>query len=154
MHLTTYSDYALRVLIYLAAFPEKLASTEEISRAYGISHHHLVKVVNALGKKGFLEIRRGRNGGIRLGREPQSINLGQVVRSMEPEFHLAECFNSRSDTCPLTPSCQLRGVLNEALNSFFGVLDRHTLDSIVGKSRERTYRNLLSNRSKSISSRS
>ena len=122
MRLTRYTDYAMRVLIHLAAHPERLCSIAEISRAYGISQNHLMKVVNDLARKGFIASVRGRSGGIRLGRPAEEINVGAVVRHTEEGFDLADC-----TSCVIAPACGLNGMLNRALSAFMGVLDRYTL---------------------------
>lgn len=122
MRLTRYTDYAMRVLTYLAARPESLCSIGEISRAYGISQNHLMKVVNDLARQGFVASLRGRSGGIRLGRPPEEINVGAVVRHTEDGFELVDCGD-----CVIAPACGLNGMLNEALGAFLGVLDGYTL---------------------------
>ncbi len=135
MHLTLHADYSLRVLLYLAARPGGLVSTQEVSEAYGISKNHLVRVVQALGKEGFVEVRPGRTGGITLARQPADITLGQVFRITEPDFHLVECFNKEENTCPISPACGLKGVLYEAREAFLGVLDKYTLADVMKRSR-------------------
>ncbi len=126
MRLTRYTDYALRVLMHLAARPDQLSSIGEIARAYGISHNHLMKVVHDLRKEGYVASVRGRSGGMRLARAPADINLGEVVRHTEEGFDLVEC-----GSCIIAPACALTGVLNEALGGFMAVLDRHTLADLV-----------------------
>jgi Rrf2 family nitric oxide-sensitive transcriptional repressor len=131
LHLTLHADYSLRVLIYLAAYPDRLVSTSEVSEAYGISKHHLVRVVQALGKHGFVEIRPGRSGGVALSRAPSSISLGAVVRRMEPELALVECFDPAHNTCPIAPACGLRRALKDAMDAFLGTLDKMTLADVM-----------------------
>jgi Rrf2 family nitric oxide-sensitive transcriptional repressor len=121
----------LRVLLYLAVYPERLVSTQEISEAYGISRHHLIKVVNNLGHLGYIAVKRGRSGGIRLAHQSSAINLGEVVRQTEPNFSMAECF-SANNTCPVSPVCGLKPVLGQALGAYLAVLDSNTLDTAVG----------------------
>ncbi|WP_375768483.1 Rrf2 family transcriptional regulator [Archangium gephyra] len=134
MHLTLHADYALRVLLYLAANPDRVISTGEVSDAYGISKHHLVRVVQGLGRHGFVEVRPGRSGGVVLARPPAEISVGQVVRDMEPDFHIVECFDPATNTCPITPACGLIGVLNEATRAFLATLDKYTLEDLVRRS--------------------
>jgi Rrf2 family nitric oxide-sensitive transcriptional repressor len=122
MRLTRYTDYAMRVLIHLAAHPERLCSIAEISRAYGISQNHLMKVVNDLARQGFVASSRGRSGGIRLGRAAEEINVGVVVRHTEEGFDMVDCAS-----CVIAPACGLNGMLNQALGAFMGVLDGYTL---------------------------
>jgi Rrf2 family nitric oxide-sensitive transcriptional repressor len=128
MRLTRYTDYAMRVLIYLGAQPEKVCSIAEIARAYKISHNHLTKVAHDLGKAGYIESVRGRAGGIRLARAAAKINVGDVVRRTEPYFDLADCGN-----CVIAPACRLTGVLDEALAAFMAVLDRYTIADLLAK---------------------
>jgi len=135
VHLTLHADYALRVLLYLAARPGGLVSTQEVSEAYGISKNHLVRVVQSLGKEGFIEVRPGRTGGITLARLPSEITLGRVFRLTEPDFHLVECFNKDENTCPIAPACGLKGVLYEAREAFLAVLDKYTLADVMKRSR-------------------
>ncbi len=113
MRLTRYTDYAMRVLLYVGARPERLCSIAEISRAYGISQNHLMKVVHDLGKAGYLASARGRFGGIKLGRAPEDIIVGAVVRHTEDGFDLVDC-----GTCIIAPACGLTGALREALAAF------------------------------------
>jgi Rrf2 family transcriptional regulator, nitric oxide-sensitive transcriptional repressor len=134
VHLTLHADYALRVLLYLAANPDRVVSTGEVSGAYGISKHHLVRVVQGLGRHGFVEVRPGRSGGVVLARTPAEISVGEVVRHMEPDFHIVECFDPTTNTCPITPACGLIGVLNEATRAFLATLDKYTLEDLVRRS--------------------
>lgn len=128
MRLTRYTDYAMRVLLYVGARPDRLCSIAEISRAYGISKDHLMKVVHDLGKAGYIATARGRFGGIRLGRPAEEISVGAVVRHTEDGFDLADC-----GRCIIAPACGLTGVLREALAAFMAVLDRYTLDDLLAK---------------------
>jgi Rrf2 family nitric oxide-sensitive transcriptional repressor len=134
VHLTLHADYALRVLLYLAANPDRVVSTGEVSDAYGISKHHLVRVVQGLGRHGFVEVRPGRSGGVVLARPPSEISVGEVVRNMEPDFHIVECFDPTTNQCPITPACGLIGVLNEAMRAFLGTLDKYTLEDLLRRS--------------------
>src|SRR3954451_7150861 len=98
MQLTRFSDYSLRLLLYLAANPDRLVSIDEVSRAYGVSHHHLVKIVQLLVDRKLVASTRGRGGGLRLNREPAAINVGALVRITEPHFDLVECFDVKTNT--------------------------------------------------------
>ncbi|MBI0477396.1 Rrf2 family transcriptional regulator [Arthrobacter sp. TPD3018] len=131
MRLTRYTDYAMRVLLYVGARPERLCSIAEISRAYGISQNHLMKVVHDLGKAGYLASARGRFGGIKLGRAPEDIIVGAVVRHTEDGFDLVDC-----GTCIIAPACGLTGALREALAAFLAVLDGYTLADLLAKRSE------------------
>ena len=128
MHLTRYTDYAMRVLLCLGAQPDKVCSIAEIARAYGISQNHLMKVAHDLGKAGYVEGLRGRSGGLRLARPADKINVGEVVRQTEQGFELAGC-----GSCVIAPACGLSGVLDEALAAFMAVLDRYTLADLLRK---------------------
>jgi len=130
MRLTNFSDYALRVLMYAAAQPDRLITIEETAERYGISRAHLMKVVNLLTRAGYLAAVRGRSGGLRLGRPAETIVLGEVVRATEPDFQLVECF-AADGRCLITPSCRLRSVLGEALAAFVATLDAYTLADLV-----------------------
>lgn len=136
MQLTRYTDYGLRVLIFLAVQPEHLATIEEISDAYEISRAHLMKVVHELGQAGFLETIRGRGGGIRLARAPSDIKLGDVVRHAEGKIVLVECFDPATSHCRIEPVCGLRPIFDEALSAFMGTLDRYTLEDLVARRRK------------------
>lgn len=136
MQLTRYSDYSLRVLIYLAVNPDRLATIEEISVAYGVSKAHLMKVVHNLGRAGFLETVRGRGGGFRLARAPEEINVGAVVRQTEGRMNLVECFGPTASTCRIEPACRLHHALEEALEAFLGTLDGYTLADLVARRRK------------------
>ncbi|MDR3397627.1 MAG: Rrf2 family transcriptional regulator [Pandoraea sp.] len=133
MRLTDHTDYSLRTLIYVAVYPDELVHVQSVAEAFDIPKNHLVKIVQKLGQLGFLHTVRGRSGGIRLGRAPERIGLGEVVRAMEPDFALVECFHEGENACVITPACNLRGVLGEALRAYFAVLDRYTLADLVGK---------------------
>lgn len=130
MRLTSYSDFSLRVLLYVAVNSEKLVTIKEISEAYEISSNHLMKIIYNLGKMNYIETIRGRNGGIRLSRQPADINIGELIRKTEEDFYLVECFKE-DNNCVITPVCSLKHMLNEALNSFFLVLDKYTLEDIL-----------------------
>jgi Rrf2 family nitric oxide-sensitive transcriptional repressor len=130
MRLTAFSDYALRVLMYAAAADDCLVTVGETAKAYGISRTHLMKVVNALTRAGYIKGVRGRSGGFTLAKPPESINLGDVVRATESDFALVECFAPGSQ-CIITNCCRLPQVLNEALNAFIATLDRYTLADLM-----------------------
>lgn len=135
MRLTTFSDYALRVLMYAAAAGDRLITIEETAKIYGVSRAHLMKVVNILTKTGYLKGIRGRSGGFTLAKSPEKINLGAVVRATEADFALVECFATGNE-CIITGSCGLPDVLNEALNAFARTLDKYTLADIMLKERD------------------
>ncbi|MDQ0162922.1 RrF2 family transcriptional regulator [Aeribacillus alveayuensis] len=132
MRLTNYTDYSLRVLIYIATKDQnELSNIKEIADIYGISKNHLMKVIYQLGKNGYIETIRGRNGGFRLARAPEEINIGEVVRNTEEDFQLVECFDPKCNHCIISPVCNLRHILHEALDAYLKVLDKYTLADIV-----------------------
>ncbi|WP_040661486.1 Rrf2 family transcriptional regulator [Nitrococcus mobilis] len=130
MRLTSFTDYSLRVLMYLSLKENELSTISEIAERYAISRNHLMKVVYELGRLGYVETVRGKHGGMRLRHSPASINLGEVVRRTENDMALVECFSSQN-YCRLTPSCVLHGVLREALQAFLAVLDRYSLADLL-----------------------
>jgi Rrf2 family nitric oxide-sensitive transcriptional repressor len=127
MQLTRFSDYSLRVLLYLAAHPGRLVPIQEVSRAYRVSHHHLVKVVQRLVAEDLIASTRGRGGGLTLKQAPRDINVGMLVRATESHFNLVECFDRATNTCPIEPACGLKRVLANAQRAFLDVLDDSTL---------------------------
>ena len=131
MKLTAFTDYSLRVLIYLVAEPDQRATIAEIAAAFDISEHHLVKVVHFLGKQGWIETVRGKGGGIHLVLPPETINVGHVVRETEGAAVPAECFLPEGGACAITAACRLRHVLADAVKAFYGVLDQYTLADIA-----------------------
>ncbi|KAA6453531.1 nitric oxide-sensing transcriptional repressor NsrR [Bacillus swezeyi] len=132
MRLTNYTDYSLRVLIFLASKnSNELVNIKDIADTYSISKNHLMKVIYELGKLGYVETIRGRNGGIRLGKAPELINIGEVIRKTEDDFNLVECFNAEKNNCILSPTCGLKHVLNKALSAYLAVLDQYTLQDVI-----------------------
>jgi Rrf2 family nitric oxide-sensitive transcriptional repressor len=131
MRLTSFTDYSLRTLLYLAANRDRLVTIQDIADLHVISKNHLMKVVYQLGLAGLVETVRGRNGGLRLAKEPKEINIGALVRSTETDFFMAECFDRANDTCPLTPNCKLKHTLNAATKAFLAVLDQQTLEDML-----------------------
>ncbi|MGV8996118.1 MAG: RrF2 family transcriptional regulator [Parvibaculaceae bacterium] len=131
MRVTLHTDYALRMLMLLALEPDKLHTIEEISTRYDISRNHLMKVTQTLVQSGFVESVRGRNGGLRLGKDPAVINIGSVVRATEDGFNLVECFSAEDNYCLISSACGLRGPLEEALGAFLAVLDRYNLAALM-----------------------
>ncbi len=131
MKLTGFTDYSLRVLIYVAAQPQQRATIAEISRAFEISENHLVKVVHFLGKSGWLTNVRGKGGGLELAMPPELVGVGSVVRQTEGAAVVAECFLEHGGECAIAGICHLQGVLAEAVAAFYTVLDRYTLADLV-----------------------
>jgi len=131
MHLTLHTDYALRMLMFLALEPGSPRTIEDIATRYGISRNHLMKVAQTLVQAGFVESLRGRGGGLRLAREPATLKLGDIVRATEDGFALVECFDGTRNTCIVSAACGLRNPLQEALSAFLSVLDRYTIADLV-----------------------
>ena len=167
MRLTNYTDYALRSLIYLAVKPDPqaLANISDIADSYQISKSHLTKIIHQLGQLGYIDSMRGKNGGIRLACAPKDINLGVLIKQIEPDFDLVQCFastvahhksnqkndatakelpltfieeskNNPSQGCVISPTCQLKAVFFEALTAFINVLERYTLADIISNKDE------------------
>lgn len=135
MRLTLQTDYALRMLMYLAVHRDRPCRVTDVAADYGISRNHLLKVALKLGRLGYLATARGRTGGIALARPPEYINLGDVVRQMEDGFDLTECMRD-GGTCAITPSCRLKSVVGRALDAFLAVFDGVTLAEIAGNKHE------------------
>lgn len=130
MHITQHTDYALRVLIFLASNEHRLATIQEIAERFDVSRSHLMKVVNQLIRYGFVEGLRGKGGGLRIARPAAEILVGDVVRKMEADFVMVECFKETS-SCILTERCRLKGVFANALGAFFASLDQVPLSQVV-----------------------
>jgi Rrf2 family nitric oxide-sensitive transcriptional repressor len=130
VRLTLHTDFALRVLIQVGLNDGKRTTIKEIAQTFKISKAHLMKVVNDLSQKGYLDTVRGRNGGIRLMREPRKINIGEVVRHTENRLDVIGCLEHRG-YCPIQRVCVLRGVLSNATEAFLAVLDDHTLADLT-----------------------
>ncbi len=132
MQLTIYTDYSLRVLIYLGVHCEKRVTISEIAKAYNISRNHLVKVVHQLSHNGWITTIRGKNGGMHLAFPPEQINIGTIIRQTEPHMNLLECFDKDNNNCSISPACSLKRVLYQARRAFMEVLDQQTLADILG----------------------
>jgi Rrf2 family nitric oxide-sensitive transcriptional repressor len=130
MRLTMMSDYALRVLLFAAAHPDRLVTIDETQQVYDISRGHLMKIIGVLAREGILRSQRGRSGGFTLGLSPEQIRLGDVFRLTEPDFEMVECF-APTNACAITPFCRLPAIITEALNAFMAVMDRHTLADLI-----------------------
>ena len=130
MRITRYTDYSLRVLMYLALSGDELSTIKEISESYAISRNHLMKVVQQLNARGYIRSIRGKGGGLAIGRDPASINLGALIRDTERDLALVECFDPEG-ACVITPACHLKHVFGEALQAFFDVLDSYTLADLL-----------------------
>ncbi len=131
MHLTRFTDYSLRVLMYAAARADRRVTIGEVAQAFTISRSHLTKVVHFLGREGLLRNLRGRGGGFELARPAEHINVGAVVRAADVHESLVECFDREQSLCAITPICRLRPLLAAALEAFYSVLDQYTLADIT-----------------------
>jgi Rrf2 family nitric oxide-sensitive transcriptional repressor len=135
MRLTVFSDYTLRVLMYVALDRTRLATIPEIAAAYGISENHLMKVVHQLARAGIVESVRGKGGGIRLARAPEEIRLGEIVRTSEGDAPIVDCLSGNPQACRITSSCRLKGILVNAFEALYDSLDEHTLADLVDNPR-------------------
>lgn len=136
MQLTTFSDYALRILIYLAVMPDDTTTAQEVAERYGISFHHIAKAAQWLAREGYIDSTRGRGGGIKLALPPQEISLGEILRKSEEATALVECMRSSGGQCKIIRGCGLIGILNDAEETFFQSLDDKTLlDAVGGRQR-------------------
>ncbi len=131
MQLTSFSDYALRLLMFLGLHPERLVTITEVARAFDISQNHLMKVVNFLAGQGLVRSVRGKTGGITLAKDPNSIRIGDVIRLTEPHLNLVECFDPENRNCCIRSVCSLRHLLQDGLEQFLAVLNQRTLADLV-----------------------
>ncbi len=133
MHLTSFTDYGLRTLMYLGARPNMRASVKEISEYYGISRNHLVKVVHRLSQLGYVEATKGKGGGVRISKDALKLRLGDLIAEFEPNMYMAECFDAETNTCRITQGCQLKHYLLEATQSYTDVLNQYTVADTVAE---------------------
>ena len=138
MRVTRYTDYSIRVLIYLAMQDNRLATIQEIADSYDISRNHLMKIVHQLNRNGYIQTVRGKKGGMRLHMAPADINIGVLVRETEQDVSIVECFSAQ-DACRISPVCGLKGMLGESLYAFMKTLDQYTLEDVI----PRAYRSEL-----------
>lgn len=131
MKMTLHTDYALRMLIYLATWRDRPTTVHDVASCYGLSRNHLLKVALGLSRRGLITTTRGRSGGISLAVEPGKINLGALVRDLEDDFALVECMRSDGGACVIAPACRLSGIVREALDAYLAVFDRYTLADLV-----------------------
>lgn len=136
MRLNLQTDYALRLLMHLAVNEDHLSTIAEVADRYAISKNHLMKVAHILGREGVIETVRGRSGGLRLARPAGKIIVGRIVRMMEADLALVECFQGGANECVITPACRLKGMLGEAVDAFLSVLDQYTIENLVRRNRK------------------
>lgn len=133
MHLTTFTDYGLRCLMYLTQKPDKICSVSEIAEYYGISRNHLVKVAHRLAQLGYIESSKGKGGGLKIACDATTLKLGDLVKQLEPNMYLVECFDAKTNACKITLSCQLKHFLYQANEAFIQVLNQSTLADTIDK---------------------
>jgi Rrf2 family nitric oxide-sensitive transcriptional repressor len=135
MRLTQFTDYSLRVLIYLALQPEKLTTINQLTDAYGVSRHHIRSVVHHLAKLGYINSTQGKGGGLTLALKPEEISLREIVEKTENDFFIVECFkpgnNSGNNDCPIEPICVLKQALSNASNQFLVALEKYTIEDLI-----------------------
>lgn len=127
MRMTFHTDYALRMLVYVAMRPDEVCTVNDVAEAYGLSRNHLLKVARNLSRLGYIETMRGRSGGIRLGVAAENINIGALVRATEEDFSVVECMQQSEGGCIISPACKLKGMFSEALEAYLAVLNKYTL---------------------------
>jgi Rrf2 family nitric oxide-sensitive transcriptional repressor len=130
MRLTQFTDYSLRLLLYLAERPDELCTVGDIALWYGVSKPHMAKIAHNLTKLGYVDGVQGKSGGLRLAKFPGDINIGKIIRQMEPDFHIVECFDKDRGDCKIDGACHLKHALHAATQAFFDVLDKHTLKAV------------------------
>jgi Rrf2 family nitric oxide-sensitive transcriptional repressor len=133
MQLTKFTDYSLRVLMYIAKKETKLSTVAEIATYYSISQNHLVKIVHNLSLLGYIESLKGKNGGIKLLKKPKDINLKALILEIEPNFFIFECFDKNNNTCIITEMCSVKEIINESLLLFLNNLEKYSLDDTLSK---------------------
>ncbi len=131
MRLTHFSDYGLRVLMYLASRPGEHVASADMARHFNVSWNHLLKVVRRLSELGFVEAKRGPHGGVKLMPTGLDVTVGEIVRNLEPQGELVECFNEETNSCPLVQGCRLAPLLDRANSAFLGVLDEVRVRDLV-----------------------
>lgn len=136
MRLSLFTDYSIRVLMYAAVKEDRVVTTREICDYYKISYHHLVKVVHRLGACGYLNAKKGHRGGFQLAMKASDLKLGTVIRAVEPDFNIVECFDSEANQCVVTPFCRVKKELNGALNVFLETLDQVSIEDVIRNNRK------------------
>jgi Rrf2 family nitric oxide-sensitive transcriptional repressor len=131
VQLSLFSDYSMRVLLFLAVRRKRGGTIRQIAAHYDISRTHLMKVANELARAGYIQTTRGRAGGLRLARPLEEINVGEVIGRFESRFPLVECFDIKRNACVLSPACVLKTALSNAQTAFFDCLSTYTLADLV-----------------------
>lgn len=131
MYLSKFTDYSFRALVYLAENRDKLCTVEELAKKLEISEHHLKKIIHKLAKTDLIISMKGRTGGLKLGLDPQNINLGEVILVIEDNLNIAQCFN-KDDCCPFINSgCKLKGIMQNSLSAFLNEFSQYTLQDLL-----------------------
>ncbi len=133
MRLTMFTDYSLRALIYLSMNQDRVCTAKEIAGKYDISLNHMVKIVHKLGQAGYISSMKGKGGGIRLNMPPEKINLWQVIKILEPDFNIVECFDSKYNSCNIVSACGLKIIFEESMRAFCGTLAKYSLADAIAK---------------------
>lgn len=131
MQLTQFTDYSFRTLIYVALQDGKSCTIAEIAESYSISKNHLMKVIHRLSQLDILKTTRGKGGGLQLNAEPEELNIGELVKKLEPNLFIVECFDKANGKCVISPVCQLKNILHEATNNFIQTLEQYTLKDLI-----------------------
>jgi Rrf2 family nitric oxide-sensitive transcriptional repressor len=131
MRLTQFTDYSLRVLIYLALRPKERTTIDQLTNAYDVSRHHIRSVVHHLAKLGYIHFTQGKGGGLTLALNPEQISIREIIENTENDFHIVECFNPEGNACPIEPLCVLKQALSEASKHFLETLEDYTIEDLV-----------------------
>ncbi|MEM7400427.1 MAG: Rrf2 family transcriptional regulator [Pseudomonadota bacterium] len=142
MRLTQFTDYSLRVLIYLGLHSQERVTIDELTKAYAVSRHHVRSVVHKLSKLGYIDSIQGKGGGLTLALDTNAISVREVVENTENDFYIVECFNPDGNSCPIEPMCILKQALSKASLSFLEALDQYTIEDLI-KNKRGQLRNLL-----------
>ena len=133
MRLTMFTDYSLRTLMFLSQNQDRLCTAREIAQSYGISLNHIVKVVHNLAQLGYIKTLKGKGGGIRLSRPPEELNLWELVKALEPDFTVVECFDQQHNTCRVVSACGLKSILHEAMQAFGNTLAQYSVADAIAQ---------------------
>mgnify|MGYP003282230901 CR=1 FL=1 len=131
MYLSKFTDYSFRIMMYLGNHPNELYTVDELSSILNLSTHHIKKIIYTLSKNGYILSTKGRNGGVKMGKNPKDINLGTLLQITEDNLNILECFSPENNTCNINNNCKLKPIINDALNSFKQKLSEYTLEDIL-----------------------
>ena len=142
MRLTQFTDYSLRVLIFLALHPDEKVTIDQLTQSYKVSRHHIRSVVHNLAKLGYVESTQGKGGGLALAMKASEISIANVVQDCENDFYIVECFNPQGNLCPIEPVCILKQALSKAAQNFLQTLDNYTIEDLI-KNKKSQFNKLL-----------